>query len=86
MSGSPRSDSRGLPTCRGDSIWMHSIYAKRTQFGGAGAEATDKIFVRRLGIVGGLDWGRVLAARETSAAVAARPAQNRAADGIGRGC
>ena len=41
--------------------------AKRTQFEGAGVEAIDKIFVRRLGIVGGLDWGRVLTARETSA-------------------
>jgi hypothetical protein len=40
---------------------------ERTQFECAGAEAIDKIFVRRLGIVGGLDSGRVLAARETSA-------------------
>jgi hypothetical protein len=31
------------------------------------SRAIDKIFVRHLGIVGGLDWGRVLAARETSA-------------------
>jgi hypothetical protein len=67
MSGSPRTDGRGLPTCRGGSIWIDSISAKRTQFEGAGVEAIDKIFVRRLGIVGGLDSGRVLAARETSA-------------------
>jgi hypothetical protein len=56
-----------LPTCRGGSIWIDSISAKRTQFEGAGVEAIDKIFVGRLGIVGGLDWGRVLTARETSA-------------------
>jgi hypothetical protein len=53
--------------CRGGSIWIDSISAKRTQFEGAGVEAIDDIFVRRLGIVGGLDSGRVLAARETSA-------------------
>jgi hypothetical protein len=85
MSGSPRSDRRGLPTCRGGSIWIDSISAKRTQFEGAGVEPIDKIFVRRLGIVGGLDWGRVFAARGDIAAVAARPAENRAADGMGRG-
>jgi hypothetical protein len=55
-----------LPTCRGGSIWIDSISAKRAQFEGAGIEAIDKIFVRRLGIVGGLDWGRFLSARETS--------------------
>jgi hypothetical protein len=54
-------------TCRGGSTWIDSISAKRTQFEGAGVEAIDKIFVGRLGIVGGLDWGRVLTARETSA-------------------
>jgi hypothetical protein len=69
MSGSPRSDDRGLPTCCGGSVWIDSISAKRAQFEGAGVEAIDKIFVRRLGIVGVLDSGRVLAA----------------ADGMGRG-
>ena len=85
MSGSPRSDGRGLPTCCGGSIWIDSISAKRTQFEGAGVEAIDKIFVRRLGIVGGLDSGQVLAAPGDIGAVAARPAENRAADGMGRG-
>jgi hypothetical protein len=60
------SDGRILPTCRGGSICIDSISAKRTQFEGAGVEAIDKIS-SAVSVVGGLNWGRVLAARETSA-------------------
>ena len=47
-SDSPGSDGRGLPNLSQRQHWIDSFSAKRTQFEGAGLEAIDKIFVRRL--------------------------------------